>query len=167
MIAATLLLGFGYGLLPEDLRFSRALLVLGATGGTAAVLAWRTLLEWLTKREFFAKPFRRPRVLFVGGVQRKLDLEQLLAERNISPSLLIHHDDTNAAPEQILDLTDLYQINECVVDSTKFSNGRLMEIMETIGYKCAIKIFLAHGSLLVGSNSSLTQGEASLLTKLG
>jgi len=159
MIVATLLLGFGYGLLPEDLRFSRALLVLGATGGTAAVLAWRTLLEWLTKREFFAKPLRRPRLLFVGGAQRKLDLEQLLAERNISPSLLIHHDDAKAAPEQIMDLIDLYQINECVIDSAALSNGQLMEIMETIGHKCAIKTFLAYGNFLIGSNSSLTQGE--------
>jgi len=160
MIAATLLLGFGYGLLPEDLRFSRALLVLGATGGTAAVLGWRILLEWLTKREFFAKPLRRPRVLFVGGKQRKLVLEQLLAERNISPSVLIHHDDAKAEPEQIMGLVDLYQINECVIDSAVLSNGQLMEIMETIGYKCAIKTFLTHGNFLVGSNSSLTQGEA-------
>ena len=160
MITATLLLGFGYGLLPEDLRFSRALLVLGATGGIAAVLAWRTLLEWLTKREFFAKPLRRPRVLFVGGGQRKLDFEQVLAERNISPSLLIYHNDANAAPEQILGLVDLYQINECVADSAALSNAQLMEIMETIGHKCAIKTFLAHGNFLVGSNSNLTQSEA-------
>ncbi len=160
MIAATLLLGFGYGLLPEDLRFSRALLVLGATGGTVAVLAWRTLLEWLTKREFFAKPLRRPRLLFVGGGQRKLDLEQLLAERNISPSVFIHHDDTKAAPEQIMGLVDLYQINECVIDSAALSHGQLMQIMETLGHKCAIKTFLAHGNFILGSNSSLTQGEA-------
>jgi hypothetical protein len=117
-------------------------------------------LEWLTKREFFAKPLRRPRVLFVGGKQRKLVLEQLLAERNISPSVLIHHDDAKAEPEQIMGLVDLYQINECVIDSAVLSNGQLMEIMETIGYKCAIKTFLTHGNFLVGSNSSLTQGEA-------
>ena len=160
MIIATLLLGFGYGLLPEDLRFSRALLVLGATGGTFAVLAWRTILEWLTKKEFFAKPLRRPRVLFVGGKQRKLDLEQLLAERNISPSLFIHHENPSTATEQIKNLVDLHQINECVVDSSVMSNAELMTIMETIGQKCAIKTFLAQGNYLVGSNSSLTQGEA-------
>lgn len=160
MIIATLLLGFGYGLLPEDLRFSRALLVLGATGGTVAVLAWRTILEWLTKKEFFAKPLRRPRVLFVGGKQRKLDLEQLLAERNISPSLFIHHENPSTATEQIKNLVELHQINECVVDSSVMSNAELMTIMETIGQKCAIKTFLAQGNYLVGSNSSLTQGEA-------
>ena len=160
MIVATLLLGFGYGLLPEDLRFSRALLVLGATGGTVAVLAWRTLLEWLTKREFFAKPLRRPRLLFVGGAQRKLDLEQLLAERNISPAIFIHHENPSTASEHIKNLVDLHQINECVVDSSALSNAELMQIMEEIGHKCAIKTFLAQGNFLVGSNSSLTQGEA-------
>jgi len=160
MVAATLLLGFGYGLLPEDLRFSRALLVLGATGGTVAVLSWRTLLEWLTKREFFAKPLRRPRVLFVGGVKRKLDLEQLLAERNISPAIFIHHENPSTASEQIKHLVDLHQINECVVDSSILSNAELMQIMEDIGRKCAIKTFLAQGNFLVGSNSSLTLGEA-------
>ena len=160
MIVATLLLGFGYGLLPEDLRFSRALLVLGATGGTVAVLGWRTLLEWLTKREFFAKPLRRPRVLFVGGAKRKLDLEQLLAERNISPAIFIHHENPSTASEQVKHLVDLHQINECVVDSSILSNAELMQIMEDIGRKCAIKTFLAQGNFLVGSNSSLTQGEA-------
>ena len=160
MIIATLLLGFGYGLLPEDLRFSRALLVLGASGGTFAVLAWRTLLEWLTKREFFAKPLRRPRVLFVGGKQRKLDLEQLLAERNISPSLFIHHEDPSRTIEQIKSIVELHQINECVVDSSIMSNAELMCIMAEVGQKCAIKTFLRQGNFLVGSNSSLTQGEA-------
>lgn len=160
MIAATLLLGFVYGLLPEDLRYSRALLVLGATGGTIAVLAWRTILEWLTKREFFAKPLRRPRVLFIGKAQRKLELDRLLTESNISPALLIHQEDSNSGAEQIKGLIDLYQINECVVDNSEMNNGQLMEIMETVGHKCAVKTFLTHGNFLVGSNSSLTQGEA-------
>ncbi len=40
------------------------------------------------------------------------------------------------------------------------SNAELMQIMEDIGRKCAIKTFLAQGNFLVGSNSSLTQGEA-------
>jgi hypothetical protein len=125
-----------------------------------AVLAWRTLLEWLTKREFFAKPLRRPRLLFVGGAQRKLDLEQLLAERNISPAIFIHHENPSTASEHIKNLVDLHQINECVVDSSALSNAELMQIMEEIGHKCAIKTFLAQGNFLVGSNSSLTQGEA-------
>ena len=63
-------------------------------------------------------------------------------------------------PEQIKGLIDLYQINECVVDNSEMNNGQLMEIMETVGHKCAVKTFLTHGNFLVGSNSSLTQGEA-------
>ena len=163
MAIATLVIGFIYGLLPEALRFSRALLLLGGLGGIAVLIIWRSLMGLLTGKHFFTRPVQRPRMLYIGSDSGKNILQRLLAENGIIPAFFSHE---TVLEHQTLDLeqlaakTKLYGINECVVESTALPASSLMRIMTALGAKTSVKSLLPQGPYIVGSNSSLNQGEA-------
>lgn len=163
MAIATLVIGFFYGLLPEALRFSRALLLLGGLGGIAVLIIWRSLMGLLTGKHFFTRPVQRPRMLYIGSDSGKNTLQRLLAENGIIPAFFSHE---TVLEHQTLDLeqlaakTKLYGINECVVESTALPASSLMRIMTALGPKTSVKSLLSQGPFIVGSNSSLNQGEA-------
>ena len=78
MFFTTLLIGFAYGLLPEELRFSRALLVLGALIGTAVLLSYRALISLLTGQRLFQEQQQQPRIIFYGKDSNFESLQTIL-----------------------------------------------------------------------------------------
>ena len=90
MAIATLVIGFFYGLLPEELRFSRALLLLGGLGGITMLILWRSIIGLLTGKHLFTLPVQRPRMLYLGSDSGKASLQKLLTENGIVPAFFLH-----------------------------------------------------------------------------
>ncbi len=163
MAIATLVIGFFYGLLPEALRFSRALLLLGGLGGITMLILWRSIIGLLTGKHLFTPPVQRPRMLYLGSDSGKKSLQKLLSENGIVPAFFLH--DTTVE-NQVVDLAklrasiQLHNINECVVESNAWPASVLMNIMTAVGTQTNVKSLVTGGPYIVGSNSSLNQGEA-------
>jgi hypothetical protein len=159
MLITTLIIGFGYGLLPEELRFSRALLVLGALVGTASLIVYRALIAAVTGQRLFSNEQRQPRVMFYGSKENLNALERILNESGVRPSFLWHQEPLrNQSFEHLEALVNLHRINELVVDCSSSSYDELIAITEALGTQTSVKSLLPERAFIIGSNSSLSQG---------
>lgn len=159
MLITTLIIGFGYGLLPEELRFSRALLVLGALVGTASLIVYRALIAAVTGQRLFSNEQRQPRVMFYGSKDNLSALEKILNESGVRPSFLWFQEPLeNQSFEQLEALVKLHRINELVVDCSSSSYDELIAITEALGTQTSVKSLLPESAFIIGSNSSLSQG---------
>ena len=162
MTIATLVIGFIYGLLPEALRFSRALLLLGGLGGITMLILWRSVIGLLTGKHLFTLPVQRPKMLFIGSDSGKASLQKLLSDNGIVPAFFLHDpavDTEEVNLEKLEAKIRLYNINECVVESSVWPASVLMRIMSELGTQTNVKSLVIGGPYIVGSNSSLNQGE--------
>lgn len=162
MTIATLVIGFIYGLLPEALRFSRALLLLGGLGGITMLILWRSIIGLLTGKHLFTLPVQRPKMLFIGSDSGKASLQKLLSDNGIVPAFFLHDpavDTEEVNLEKLEAKIRLYNINECVVESSIWPASVLMRIMSELGTQTNVKSLIKGGPYIVGSNSSLNQGE--------
>ena len=162
MTIATLVIGFFYGLLPEGLRFSRALLLLGGLAGITMLILWRSIIGLLTGKHLFTLPVQRPRMLYLGSDAGRESLQKLLTENGIVPAFFLQDmaSDNGAVDLEKLEAKiQLYNINECVVESTARPASVLMQIMSVLGTQTNVKSLVTSGPYIVGSNSSLNQGE--------
>lgn len=161
MLATTLVIGFAYGLLPEELRFSRALLVLGGLAGTALLLTYRALIALVTGKSLFERALTQPRILFYGSKEHAQVLDNLLAESRIVPSFLWHQEPIpDSRNSTLFNLVKVHRINELIIDAKSVSYDDLINILEALGSHTSVKTLLPDDGFIVGSDSSLTQGTA-------
>jgi GT2 family glycosyltransferase len=154
---ATVAIGFFYGLLPEELRFSRALLVLGALGGTAVLLFWRSALGALTGKKFFSSALRQPRLLFYGTKEHSKAINDALAQSRIAPSFF-WHESYGTAPQQLSELIHLHRVDELIIDASVSSYTEVIAQLQACGSQCSVKTYHSDSGYIIGSDSSLTQG---------
>ena len=161
MIVTTLFIGFTYGLLPDELRFSRALLLLGALGGLSAMLGWRAILSVLSGKPMFEGATKQPRILFFGSKYSKGALDDILHSSGIIPSFYWEEIPNFNNDDWLLKLqalVRLHRINELIVDVSEVSNTRLISILTSLGEQTSVKSLMPEQKFIIGSDSSLTQG---------
>ena len=161
MIVTTLFIGFTYGLLPDELRFSRALLLLGALGGLSAMLGWRAVLSVLSGKPMFEGATKQPRILFFGSTYSKGALDDILHSSGIIPSFYWEEVPNFNNDDWLLKLqalVRLHRINELIVDVSEVSNTRLISILTSLGEQTSVKSLMPEHKYIIGSDSSLTQG---------
>ena len=161
MIVTTLFIGFTYGLLPDELRFSRALLLLGALGGLSAMLGWRAILSVLSGKPMFEGATKQPRILFFGSKYSKGALDDILHSSGIIPSFYWEEVPNFNNDDWLLKLqalVRLHRINELIVDVSEVSNTRLISILTSLGEQTSVKSLMPEQKFIIGSDSSLTQG---------
>ena len=161
MIVTTLFIGFTYGLLPDELRFSRALLLLGALGGLSAMLGWRAVLSVLSGKPMFEGATKQPRILFFGSKYSKGALDDILHSSGIIPSFYWEEVPNFNNDDWLLKLqalVRLHRINELIVDVSEVSNTRLISILTSLGEQTSVKSLMPEHKYIIGSDSSLTQG---------
>lgn len=159
MALTTVVLGFLYGLLPEELRFSRALLVLGAIVGGTALITYRALIAGLTGQRLFHTAVNEPRILFYGSPENASTLQEILKESGIRPSFFLTQElSGNERDAHLLPLVQLHRINECILDTEALPYDRVIGLIEALGGTTSVKSLLPKQRFIIGSNSSLTQG---------
>ena len=103
ILAGSIVLIAGYGLLPEDLRFSRAILLLGAGWFSAIVIIGRvTLGGW----RLGAKPKSR---LIVAGKDESLSIQQLLESIELREG--ISDATTVITPNELTTIVDVVRVH--------------------------------------------------------
>ena len=157
-----------YALLPEQLRFSRALILFGMIW-VAAEMSFTRWIGYLLKRPSFQYGKNaKKRFLVIGSKDETQRVLQLLQSTSIKPDfigLITPYDDKDV-PEnylgnlhQVPDIIDIYKINEIIFCSKDLSHQIIIDKMEewhsSLDYKIAPEDTLS----IIGSNSINTRGD--------
>lgn len=162
----TLLLFAIYGLLPEDLRPSRALLLLGAAWAASWTLLVRATGHLIRHGHLRFSAGKDRRLLIVGSAaeaERTLSLLQRAgAQRNylgrIAPAAEAAEENILGKADRLNVLADLYRAEELIFCSADLSIEAIQGWMSTLGPKREYRILPEASSSIIGSHRSDQQG---------
>jgi GT2 family glycosyltransferase len=168
LVGATGLLMVLYGLLPEDWRFSRALILLG--GGLS--LLWlgisRVLMGLLGMEGYQSTRENQQRILLVTTPERLEPLMQLLRQKNPETSTLyischtpgyqVLNPDFKGLWENRDQLIQFFNVGEVVFDAQSLPYQTIINEMERLAGLVTFEIFQPEAGFIIGSDSIHTQG---------
>ena len=157
-----------YALLPESLRFSRALILLGMIWLSAEMSFTRWIGYLLKRPNFQYGKNAKKRFLVIGSEEETKRVEQLLQSTSIKPDFIgsILPFENQELPNnflgklnQVPEIIQIYKINEVIFCSKDISHQLIIDKMEewhsSLDYKIAPEDTLS----IIGSNSINTRGD--------
>lgn len=157
-----------YALLPENMRFSRALILLGAVWAMMITIAVRMLFHLLKYKHLDTAASSKSQVLIVGSHPECLRVKEILMNYPsrfkllgfIKPNSQVEGNDWIGSLDNLPLLTELYKANEIIFCAADVSSSDIMSIMGKAG-KTGVKykIMPEKGAYIIGSNSKNTTGE--------
>ena len=169
VIAGSFVLLSIYALLPEYLRFSRALILLGSAWTLLITLAFRLVTHFIKYKHFDTQASQVSQVLIVGSKEECERVKQILNNYPISFKILGF-----IKPKAIEDnseywvgscnnlpiLSEIFKANEIVFCAKDVNGSEIMEMMSNTDLpKVKFKIMPEKGDYIIGSNSKNTTGE--------
>ena len=168
VFAGSLLILILYALLPESLRFSRALILLGMIWVSAEMSFTRWIGYILKRPNFQYGKNAKKRFLVIGSEEETERVEQLLQSTSIKPDFIaaISPFENQELPNnflgklsQVPEIIQIYKINEIIFCSKDISHQLIIDKMEewhsSLDYKIAPEDTLS----IIGSNSINTRGD--------
>ena len=164
MFIGTILCLAYYGLLPADLRYSRALIVLsGMTGGLLLLAAHELVHRLGIVPLIYAGSISAKAVVF-GNTDSYIEIQQKWKGLSWAPQLCGHvQDDPYALALPSAQLKQLLQAtnsNEVVFVNDALSYSQLFEWMRILGPKYNYKIHISNSNYFIGSNQSELAGDS-------
>ncbi|MCB9245286.1 MAG: glycosyltransferase [Flavobacteriales bacterium] len=168
ILLGTILIAAVYGLLPNALRFSRALIILGALWAVIAMLGVRLLVHFRRYGNFNLGRRSDLRTVIVGESNERERVRSMLAfERSpvefigfIAISEEDHGPDVLGTSSRLDDLCEIYRIQEVIFCSKDISNTQIIHWMGRLSSKGVnFKILPDERFFVIGSNSKDATGE--------
>lgn len=169
LLAGTVIILVFYALLPERLRFSRALILLGLLWGMIALPAIRLILYWFRISWIQLGEKQNTRFLIIGDYNESLRVKELLNTSFIKPEFigLVSHDEKLEKEDiflgsisQTIDIISIYDIDEVVFCSKSIPHRTIIDKMtEWQGLQINYKIAPEDSLSIIGSNSIHTRGD--------
>jgi GT2 family glycosyltransferase len=174
LLTGTVVILVGYALLPETLRFSRALILFGTAWASLSVSLTRVALHFSGWKHYRFADAIRKRMLIVGDAdetQRILSLLQLSGSNanfigysaKSAPSggrehpLFTHY---LGGPDGLADMISMYEVNEVIFCGKNHSSAEIMQYMLQLDKpEVEIKIAPPESLFIIGSNSIDERGD--------
>ena len=167
-----------YALLPEEYRFSRALILIGTGWATISILATRMLFHLFGIKNFMLEGSSSKRIAIVGSGEEYKRVFSLLKESSIKAGFVGFVSDLTpiSTPDgegrtggaenyigkfsQLSEIIDIYKIDEIIFCAKNLSAEKIIDAMSTQG-KAAVEFKIAPPESLsiIGSNSIDTAGD--------
>jgi GT2 family glycosyltransferase len=155
-----------YALLPEQIRFSRAITVLGALLGTLLLVGWRKLFCWLGVKDLEDDKQAISQVIIVGDSHDEKEVKSLLDQAHIQKNILGTISPTeHREPHQLASYSDLknminvYEANELIFVQHQLKFKQIIESIQACGFHLDYKIHSKNTDSIIGSNSKNTAGD--------
>lgn len=169
MFAGTVAIAVLYAFLPESLRYSRALIILGSIGGLLLLIVYRLLLQFIRYKNISLDVSGELRTVIVGEKTEVERVYQLLLNSR-SPHKLVGFVAANADQglafphlgrlEQLKEICKIYHIDEVIFCGHDVSAESIIHVMSTQGMEeVSYKIVPEQSVYIIGSNSKNAQGE--------
>lgn len=169
VIFGTLLILIIYSLLPESLRFSRALILLGTIWAILSVMALRLIYHFLRIKSFVLNSNKTKRIAVIGEEIEFNRVAQLLKETHINPEFLgfvssesngIHHPHYIGKISQIDEIIQVHHLNEIIFCAKDLSSQFIINSMLTlVSSGVDFKIAPPESLSIIGSNHIDTAGD--------
>jgi GT2 family glycosyltransferase len=166
----TLLILAVYGLFPNELRFSRALIILGAGISLIVMMGWRLLHHFIQYGNITLETTSSAVTLLVGRKSERERVKALMLKSGVQNevigfvSLGDKDDDYDKGMlgklEQLDEIVKIYKIRQIIFCSADVASKDIMYWMGKIGAKDIMyKIVPQESMFIIGSNSKNTTGE--------
>ncbi|HIA37744.1 MAG TPA: glycosyltransferase [Flavobacteriales bacterium] len=170
ILLGTLLILIAYALIPETWRFSRALILLGASWAIISGFITRWLLKLFKLSEVAGTSDRRKNISIIGNkveAKRVISLlNKYLYKPNICGYISLNKAESSDKDthlghvSQLEDIVAIHEVNELIFCLQDMSVSHIIEQMAKLGPKTLnYKIVPAAGENLLGSNSIKTAGD--------
>lgn len=157
-----------YALLPENMRFSRALILLGAVWSLLIAVAIRLTWHFIKFRHFDTSLSEMSQVLIVGEINECQRVREILLNYPnrfrvlgfIKPKGSQSQGDWMGAFENLPLLIEMFKANEIIFCAADISSTDIMDMMgKSVMASVKYKIMPEKGAYIIGSNSKNTTGE--------
>ncbi len=165
VLGGTLVILVLYALLPDQYRYSRAMIFLGSVSVIVVSVAWRLLLNTIGAIKFSFGNEASHRFLVVGGVNEVHRVVEILRRTNLNPNfigfLTIEKEKESLGTlNQISEIVTIYKINEVVFCSKDLSANEIITLMGKLQpYQLEYKIAPPDSLSIIGSSSINRSGD--------
>lgn len=156
-----------YALLPESLRFSRALILLGTVWAILGTGIWRWIMHMMKNQDYILDLRQKKRIVIVGEKDEADRISAILGKTQIRPEIIgyVSPEKDFGEPyigsvDQIAEIARINRLDEILFCAANISSQLIIKIMTrlsglTVNYKIAPPESLS----IIGSNSINTSGE--------
>ena len=170
LFSGTLIILAGYALLPEALRFSRALILLGTGWNLLLFSAYRLALHRSGLNAFRLKSNTRKRLIIVAQPEEYLRIRDLLGQTREKLNVIGRVDQSDSVSvsgpeelgkvEHLADIVEINRIDEIVFSGADLSSTEIIKHMLALRKsQIDYKISPPDSISIIGSNSINTAGE--------
>lgn len=169
VIFGSVVILMGYSLLPESLRFSRALILLGTVWALISFLGTRLLYHVLRIKSYSLVPNKSKRIAIIGEEKEFNRVMALLKETHVNPSFVgfvsaenngVHNPYYLGKFGQIDEVIKVHQINEIIFCAKDISSQFIINNMLTlVSSGVDFKIAPPESLSIIGSNNVDTAGD--------
>lgn len=168
IITGTIIILIFYALLPGDLRFSRALIIIGTFSSLLIAIITRYISHYLP---FMPHKFINNKKvrLVIAGLKDEIErVKQIIAQTKITPEIAGYVSPENLSDssyylgnlEQIEEIIKIHQIDEVVFCAKDIPSHKIINTMLKIsGFDIDFKIAQPETLSIIGSNSINTSGD--------
>jgi hypothetical protein len=151
----TLAIAAVYAFLPNEWRFSRAIIILGAAWIAFEMLLTRALYHLIKYQSLSIESEDEKRTLLVGSEDECLRAEKLLLQTGANSEIVSFVSQQN----ELKQLAAVYDINEIIFCSRDLSFGQIIVDIGLCGNKTDYKILNPGSAAFIGSNSKNSAGD--------
>lgn len=159
----------GYSLLPESLRFSRALILLGTGWAMICFITTRLLFHFLKLKSYSLSTAKTKHIAIIGEEQEFNRVSALLKETQANPGFVgfvsaeingVHNPSYIGKINQIDEIIKVHQINEIIFCAKDISSQFIINNMLTlVSSGVDFKIAPPESLSIIGSNNVDTAGD--------
>ena len=169
IVIGTIFILMGYSLLPESLRFSRALILLGTGWALVSFLIFRVIFHFLKLKTYSLSSAKTKRIAIIGEEQEFNRVSKLLKETTANCSFVgfvsaemngVHNLSYIGKINQIDEIIKVHLINEIIFCAKDISSQFIINNMLTlVSSGVDFKIAPPESLSIIGSNSIDTAGD--------
>ncbi len=170
VMTGTAIILIAYALLPESMRFSRALILLGTVWGLFTTLLYRWVFHLIPVGDFEVGEQLKKRVAIVGGADERNRIQGLLHKTVLQTDFIApvnphnqteaDHPDFVGTLSQLPELVRVFRIDEVIFSTRDLPHKEIIAQMVRLeGEDLEFKIAPDEAEYIIGSNSLNTSGE--------
>ncbi len=169
MVIGTVIILVAYALLSESWRFSRAIILLGATWGIISLSGIRLFFHLLKLKNIEIGTDKNRRFIIIGNKKESQRVSELIQKTHLKPAFIglvnplekqTKNNDFIGNINQIKDIITIFRINEVIFCSKDISHQKIIDKMSELHYsQVDYKIAPEDSLSIIGSNSINTSGD--------
>ena len=168
LLFGTLFILVVYALLPEEYRFSRALIVLGALWSLISMFILRNILSLLNFKSYRFESDKQRNFIIIGDKEEAERVTTVLNQTSIKPGFigLVSINEPGKANgfigsiHQIKEIIEIYKIDEVIFCARNMSSQDIIDKMSELkSSQVDYKIAPPESLYIIGSNSINTSGD--------